>query len=438
MQDYADMPMDYENWDSIDDVFFIMQMLSEFEGPRTKDGSPNVPTKKFLVCLKKDAAFWKEIIPILIDEKRLTEKNAKYPRNRKIIEGERNRILDFFEKYYHITPGCHVSEKRRAWADFHRRYQGNRGMQELIALDKRLFPCICARFSNPRKYTNDILKLLIIDPDELVRIYQESENIDMRRILRDALYLYYENFLKAAHSTAMYQKRISTYKKTSTTTTSVWSRKYEENMTYIVQIFEIALDTVDLSKSKLSTWVTYLIDHRISDYIKNENTNYKNEVSLDNLKKLLGEGEQSEADKVEIARANSRMRCSIQKERARKCIEYIKHKLESDIQNQRRSARSRNADTRILEYIILEEKAIEMTERECAELELCDGRIKKSDFAKTLNITERQTRNYRKTMREMAKEADINDRWLSYDLDEGEDNGYDYLFPPKRRRKKVE
>ena len=135
MQDYADMPMDYENWDSIDDVFFIMQMLSEFEGPRTKDGSPNVPTKKFLVCLKKDTAFWKEIIPILIQEKRLTKESAKAPKNHKIIEGERSRILDFFEHYYHIVPGCHASEKQRAWADFHRRYQGNRGMQELIALD---------------------------------------------------------------------------------------------------------------------------------------------------------------------------------------------------------------------------------------------------------------------------------------------------------------
>ena len=438
MQDYADMPMDYENWDSIDDVFFIMQMLSEFEGPRTKDGSPNVPTKKFLVCLKKDTVFWKEIIPILIQEKRLTKESAKYPRNRKIIEGERNRILDFFEHYYHIVPGCHASEKQRAWADFHRRYQGNRGMQELIALDKRLFPCICARYSNPRKYTNDILKLLITDPNELVKIYQKSKSIAMRHTLRNALYLYYEKLFKAAYRKAIVDKRINVYKKTGSTTTGVESRKYEENSTYIIQIFEIALDSADFCKSKPSTWAVKLLDRRIFDYIRQENPNYENEASLEKLKKKLGDGEQSEADKVDADSAISRMRCSIQKERARKCIEYIKHKLASDIQNQRRSARSRNADTRILDYINLEEKAIERAERECAELEIRARRIKDGDFAKALGIGDRQLRNIRQGIRDIAKEADINDRLLSYDLNEGEDNGYDYLFPPKRRRKKVE
>ena len=438
MQDYADMPMDYENWDSIDDVFFIMQMLSEFEGPRTKDGSPNVPTEKFLVCLKKDSEFWEEITPILIDEKRLTRESANDPKNDKIIEGERNRILDFFKTYYHITPGCDDSEKKRAWADFHRRFQGNRGMQELIALDKRLFPCICAKFPDPRKYTNNILKLLITNPNELAKVYQKSEDIGMRRILRNALFLYYEKILKKAYGISIEKRRKKSVKKNPSTEIYFRNRKYEEDLICVIRLFEYALDTVDVRKSKFLTWTVNLIDRRIFDYIKKEIHNYNDVVALEISTRRFGERELSEAKMIEAKEAHSRMLCNIQKEHARKCIEFIKQKLAVDIENQRRPVKSRDADAKTLKYINLEKEAIETAERECAELEIRSRRIKNNDFAKALGVSDRHLRNIRQDIRKIANKININDQLLSYDLGEGEDDDYGYLYPPKRRRKKAE
>jgi hypothetical protein len=354
----------------VDDIFFWKKILDEFD--RKYQRKP----RRFLEFMSYDfvrnlKAKYQEEHEYEVDGEKICDWR-EFDEKWQEVFGFRDLVIYFFKRNYKINPGKKNSKKIEAWKNFKKDARENKILQEILRIDKRLFPSVANKTTNPRLITDDLIKLLIKDPDYLIEFYLKHDKPYVKNIVRDALYFYYEPQIRRFHRKSVLGQRNSKY----------W-RSYEEDVGRLIDIFTLALLTYKPDKGGFISRIAFLIEKQASSFVKKEDTFQKRNVAiLDGCKQnrdLEGKSELSEPE----FEYSERMGQIARDERwAKYVVEKLKNSI-SESMAKRRNMRYYEADKKALQFIT-----------EFLESSESDKKVKTDKaIAQQMGISDRQIRN---------------------------------------------
>ena len=361
----------------VDDVFFWKKILDEFD--RKNQRKP----RRFLEFMSYDF---------------LSQLRAKYQaENEYEVDGEkicdwkdfdemwlpiskfRDSLIYLFRRNYQITPGKTVAEKILAWQNFKKDARKNKDLKELIRIDHRLYPSVASRSDNPRLITDDLMKLLLKNPDYLVEFFIKHTKPHIRNIVREALFFYYEPNIKRIHRKSVLGQKSSRF----------W-RSYEEDMGRLFEIFSLALFTYDPNKGNLMSRVSFLMEKRAITIIENEDKHQKRYLPiLNDTQKNNKSAESQEISQSEINYSEKVGRIDRDERWAKYIVEKLKKSI-SESNEKRRGAKNYYENNKALAFIT-----------EFLESAQNDKKVRTDkSIAAGIGVSDRQIRNIKHSLRD--------------------------------------
>lgn len=354
----------------VDDIFFWKKILDEFDrkGQRKPRRFLDFISYGFIHNLE---AKYQDEHEYEIDGEKICDWR-EFDEKWQEVFAFRDLVIYLFKRNYNVNPGKTNAKKIEAWRNFKKDARENKFLKELLRIDKRLFPSVANKTTNPRLITDDLIKLLMKDPDYLIEFYLKQDKPYVKNIVRDALYFYYEPQIRQFHRQSVLGQKRSKY----------W-RSYEEDIGRLIDIFSLALLTYKPNKGPFLKRIHFLIKAQACSFIEKEDTFQQRNVAMLNNSEQNG-GVERKIEQSEPAIAYSERMGQIARDE--RWAKYVVEKLKNSISESmatRRNTRYYEADKKALQFIT---EFLESSEN--------DEKVKTDkDIAQKMGISDRQIRN---------------------------------------------